>query len=103
MRTRVLIAREPASAITRYAREQSIELIAMASYGHSGLTRRIGGVTSRVLRDGMLPVPLYWLQERYSSTDDDMPSLLFSERERNTVRSIALPSDLPNEHLSSER
>jgi hypothetical protein len=72
VRTRVLLAREPARAITHYARQHKIDLIAMATHGRSRLTRRIGGVAVQMLRDGTLPMLLYWPQERLSSPDSDM-------------------------------
>jgi nucleotide-binding universal stress UspA family protein len=45
--------------IVRYAKDNSIELIIMATHGHSGLARLIfGGVASKVLASGVCPVLL---------------------------------------------
>jgi nucleotide-binding universal stress UspA family protein len=48
---------DPAQEIVDYAREQGVDLIAMASHGRSGLARAIlGSVTDSVLRHAACPV-----------------------------------------------
>jgi nucleotide-binding universal stress UspA family protein len=69
VRTRVLLAREPARAIMYYARQQRIELIAMATHGRSRLTRCVGKAAIQILRDSTLPTLLYWPQEFHSSLE----------------------------------
>jgi len=70
VRTRVLIAREPARAILDDARKHGIDLIAMATHGRGGLARLIvGGLPVQVLHHGALPVLLYRPRERSVGAD----------------------------------
>ena len=49
----------PSDAIVEYAREQDVDLIAMATHGRSGLSRLVqGSVASQVLQSGVAPVLL---------------------------------------------
>ena len=57
--TEVLINFSPSSAIVQYAEENGIELIIIASQGHSGVVRLVfGSVALRVLHDTTIPVLL---------------------------------------------
>jgi nucleotide-binding universal stress UspA family protein len=50
---------DAADEIVRYARENDIEVIVMATHGHTGLARLVfGSVASRVLASGVCPVLL---------------------------------------------
>ena len=50
---------EPVEEILRYANEQGVNLIVMATHGHTGLARLVfGGVASRVVASGARPVLL---------------------------------------------
>jgi nucleotide-binding universal stress UspA family protein len=49
----------PSQAIVDYAREQAVDLIAMATHGRSGLNRLVqGSVASQVVQSGVAPVLL---------------------------------------------
>ena len=49
----------PSEAIVDYAREQDVDVIAMATHGRSGLSRLVqGSVASQVLQSGVAPVLL---------------------------------------------
>jgi nucleotide-binding universal stress UspA family protein len=50
---------QPAEEILRYAGEEKVDLIMMATHGHTGLSRLVfGSVASRVLASGVCPVLL---------------------------------------------
>jgi nucleotide-binding universal stress UspA family protein len=50
---------QPADEIVRYANEQKMDLIVMATHGHTGLARLVfGGVASQVVANGGYPVLL---------------------------------------------
>ncbi|HLC28288.1 MAG TPA: universal stress protein [Dehalococcoidia bacterium] len=50
---------DPAEEIIRFAEELKIDLIVMATHGHTGLARRVfGGVASHVVAGGVCPVLL---------------------------------------------
>jgi len=50
---------EPAEEILRYARKENVDLIMMATHGHTGLARLVfGSVASRVVAGGVCPVML---------------------------------------------
>lgn len=50
---------EPAAEIMRYAQRQNVDLIIMATHGHTGLGRLVfGSVASRVVASGVCPVML---------------------------------------------
>jgi nucleotide-binding universal stress UspA family protein len=50
---------DAADEIVRYARENGIDIIVMATHGHTGLARLVfGSVASRVLASGACPVLL---------------------------------------------
>jgi nucleotide-binding universal stress UspA family protein len=50
---------EPAREIVRYAREENVDLIMMATHGHTGLARlAFGSVASHVVASGVCPVML---------------------------------------------
>lgn len=56
---RIVEEEAPAGAIVRIAVEDEIDMVAMATHGHGGLTRAIlGSVTDRVLRGTSLPILL---------------------------------------------
>jgi len=49
----------PSEVIVDYAREQAVDLIAMATHGRSGLSRLVqGSVASQVVQSGVAPVLL---------------------------------------------
>jgi nucleotide-binding universal stress UspA family protein len=55
----VVIDPEPAEAIIAFAKEDSIDLIAMATHGRSGLNQLVqGSVASAVVRSGVAPTVL---------------------------------------------
>jgi nucleotide-binding universal stress UspA family protein len=57
VRTRAVLAEQPAVAILDEARRQDVDLIAMTTHGRSGLVRLIlGSVADKVLRGATLPV-----------------------------------------------
>ena len=50
-------ADDPAAVIVARARQQHVDLIAMATHGHTGRLQRLAGsVTARVIRSGVAPV-----------------------------------------------
>ena len=56
----VVLDQFPVNAILEYAHEHAVDLIALATHGHSGVTRwLLGGVTDKVVRGATLPVLLY--------------------------------------------
>jgi nucleotide-binding universal stress UspA family protein len=60
----VRVAERVASAILDAAREQHIDLIAIATHGRSGLARLLlGSVADKVVRGATLPVLLYRPQD----------------------------------------
>ncbi len=57
--TEVLVNSQPSSAIVQYAEENGMELIILASQGHSGVMRWVfGSVALKVLHDTTIPVLL---------------------------------------------
>ena len=55
----VHLSDNPSGAIVEYAREQAVDLIAMATHGRSGLSRLVqGSVASQVVQSGVAPVLL---------------------------------------------
>ena len=55
----VHLSENPAGTIMDYAREQSVDVIVMATHGRSGLSRLVqGSVASRVVQSGVAPVLL---------------------------------------------
>jgi nucleotide-binding universal stress UspA family protein len=72
VRTRVIIAPEPASAILQAARQHQIDLIAMTTHGRGGLAHLLlGSVAARVFHNGGLPVLLYQPQVRRGKVERD--------------------------------
>jgi nucleotide-binding universal stress UspA family protein len=62
------LSANPAEAIMDYAREQAVDIIAMATHGRSGLNRLVqGSVASQVVQSGVAPVLLV----RPKSADSD--------------------------------
>lgn len=56
---RVAISKDAAEEIIRYAKEQEVDLIAMATHGRTGLAALLmGSVASAVVRSGVAPVML---------------------------------------------
>jgi len=50
---------DPAAEIVRYAEEEKVDLVMMATHGHTGLARIVSGsVASRVVESGVCPVIL---------------------------------------------
>jgi nucleotide-binding universal stress UspA family protein len=50
---------DPAAEIVRYAEEEKVDLIMMATHGHTGLARIVSGsVVSRVVESGVCPIVL---------------------------------------------
>ena len=59
VKRRVLLSNDPGESIVAYAREQGVDVIAMATHGRSGLTRLVqGSVASQVVSSGVAPVLL---------------------------------------------
>jgi nucleotide-binding universal stress UspA family protein len=59
VRTKVLIA-PPAGAILEYAREQAVDVIALATHGRGGIARMLlGSVADQVVRGAAAPVLVY--------------------------------------------
>lgn len=57
--TKVFFGEDPPEEIIRYARQEGVDLIAMATHGRTGLAYMLmGGVTSRVLNSRVAPVLL---------------------------------------------
>lgn len=55
--TRVLFADDPGEAIIAHAREEQVDVIAMATHGRAGISHLLAGsVTERVIRSGVAPV-----------------------------------------------
>jgi nucleotide-binding universal stress UspA family protein len=53
----VLVSFDPAAAIVQYAQENAMDLIVLASQGHSGVVRWVfGSVALKVLHDTTIPV-----------------------------------------------
>jgi nucleotide-binding universal stress UspA family protein len=91
VRTRVVIAREPANALLHEAWQHSTDLIAMATHGRGGLARMlVGNVARRVLRDSGLPILLYRPQMRNSSADRDTYLQLIKPIARDTTISYEM-------------
>ena len=50
---------DPAEEITRYAEKENVDLIVMATHGHTGLARLVfGSVAAKVVASGVCPVML---------------------------------------------
>ena len=59
VQTAVLVGEDVAGELVAYAREHSIDLIAMATHGRTGLGKLVmGSVASKVLESGVAPVLL---------------------------------------------
>lgn len=68
VQTRILVSPQPAAAILDAARQDGIELIAMATHGRGGLARLLlGSVADKVLRGAEIPVLLYRPREEHST------------------------------------
>lgn len=55
----VAVSTDPVEAIVRYARSEGVDLIAMATHGHTGLREVVqGSVAAAVVKSGVAPVLL---------------------------------------------
>jgi nucleotide-binding universal stress UspA family protein len=65
VQTRMVFNHQPALAILEEAEKQGIDLIAMETHGHGGLTRLlVGSVADKVLRGASIPVLLHRPQDK---------------------------------------
>jgi nucleotide-binding universal stress UspA family protein len=60
VRTQVVVAQSPATAILEYARDHAADLIALATHGRGGAVRLLlGSVADKIVRGASTPVLLY--------------------------------------------
>jgi nucleotide-binding universal stress UspA family protein len=53
----VVYGEDPAEEIAKYAREEGVDLIALATHGHSGLSRLLmGSVADKLLKSHVAPL-----------------------------------------------
>ena len=73
-RTSVVIAEHPAEAIIEYARDQRVDMIAMATHGRSGFARLLmGSVANDLVRSGV--APLFLVRPDKLHLEDKEPDL----------------------------